>query len=261
MPEFDYGDLNIEVSNHVAVVEIARPPNNFFDTQLIQDLAACFKQCETSDEVRAIVLCAQGKHFCSGNDFRKRDPKLSSLKEGEPNPLYAAAADMFGVKIPVVGAIQGAAIGGGFGLSLGPDFRVVSNETRMSANFVKLGFYPGFGLTATLPRLIGEQNAAMLLMTGRRIDGVTAKNMGLADVLAEQDEIRDAAIELATELAQNAPLSVEAVKGTLRGDLSELVRKQTVEENAHQARLQKTEDFKEGIRAVGERRPGNFIRA
>ncbi len=235
-------------------------PTIFFDTQLIQDLASCFTACEDSGEVRAIVLCAEGKHFCSGNDFRKRDPKLTGLKVGEPNPLYQAAAEMFGVRIPVVGAIQGAAIGGGFGLALVPDFRVVSNETRMAANFVKLGFYPGFGLTATLPRLIGEQNASLLLMTGRRIDGATAKDMGLADVIVEKDGIRNAAIELASELAQNAPLSVEAVKATLRGNLAELVRNQTAEEAAHQARLQRTADFKEGITAVAERREGQFIR-
>src|SRR5207237_8476858 len=97
---------------------------------------------------------------------------------------------------PTVGAIQGAAIGGGCGLALFAEFRVLCLETRFSANFVSLGFHPGFGLMHTLPRLIETQRANLLFYTGRRLSGEEAMAWGLGEVLTSQDQIRAAAVEL-----------------------------------------------------------------
>ncbi len=171
-----------------------------------------------------------------------------------------AAVDLFACRKPVVGAIQGAAIGGGFGLALVPDFRVVTPSARFAANFVKLGFHPGFGLTHTLPRLVGTQRANLLFQTGRRIDGRTAYDWGLADVLADEASVREEALSLAAEIAENAPLAVESVRATMRAGLAEAVQRQTDHEFAEQERLKRTEDHKEGVRAVAERRPGDFQR-
>ena len=139
-----------------------------------------------------------------------------------------------------------------------PDFRVVCSEARSKANFVKLDFQPGFGLTHTLPRLIGQQHAHKLFLTGRRISGEEAYALGLADVITDKENLRAKATELAAEIAENAPLAVESVRSTMRKDLSLAVKKQTDHENAEQYRLQQTEDHKEGVKAVAERRPGNF---
>ncbi len=255
-----YDDLGITIDNKVAVVEIQRPPNNFFDTALINNLADAFTEMDQGDDVRAIVLCAQGKHFCAGNDFSSssRNEERADRKPGQGNPLYAAATRLFAAKTPVIGAIQGAAVGGGFGLAVMPDFRVVCPEARFTANFVKLGFHPGFALTHTLPRLIGQQQASMLFLTGRRIGGEEAYKIGLADVLTDKDSLRDEAIKLAREIAENAPLAVQSVRATMRAGLADAVKAQTDHENAEQFRLQQTEDHKEGVRAVAERRPGNF---
>ena len=250
-------DVGITIANYVAEVEIQRPPNNFFDTDLINELADAFESFDTNDDVRAIVLCAAGKHFCAGNDFSKPDTNRGSTPDGS-NPLYAAATRLFDAGTPIVGAIQGAAVGGGFGLALVPDFRVVCPEARFTANFVKLGFHPGFGLTHTLPRIIGQQQAALMFQTGRRVTGEQAFEMGLADVLTSADELRSTAHSLAAEIAENAPLAVASVRATLRDGLAAAVKVQTDHENAEQARLRQTDDFKEGVKAVGERRPGNF---
>ncbi|MEM8769304.1 MAG: enoyl-CoA hydratase/isomerase family protein [Pseudomonadota bacterium] len=250
-------DLGVTITDHVAEVEIQRPPNNFFDTELINDLADTFESFEAGDDVRAIVLCAAGKHFCAGNDFSKREGG-NAAADGS-NPLYAAATRLFASKTPIVGAIQGAAVGGGFGLALVPDFRVVCPEARFTANFVKLGFHPGFGLTHTLPRIIGQQQAALMFMTGRRITGEEAHAIGLAEVLTDQASLRAEAHKLAAEIAENAPLAVASVRATLRTGLAEAVKAQTDHENAEQAWLRKTEDHKEGVRAVAERRPGTFV--
>ncbi len=258
-------DIEIEQHGHVALVEICRPPDNHFDLALIEGLADVFEALDRDDSVRALVLAARGKHFCAGANFASRTraataPRAPDSDAPTPsgNPLYTAAVRLFGTRKPVIGAIQGAAVGGGFGLALVPDFRVVTADARFTANFVKLGFHPGFGLTHTLPRLIGQQRAALLFLTGRRIDGATAVDWGLAEQLVNPDSLRPAALALAHEIAENAPLAVLSVRATLRADLADAVRRQTDLEFREQYWLQQTDDHREGVRAVAERRPGNF---
>ena len=158
----------------------------------------------------------------------------------------------------MIAAVQGAAVGGGFGLAVMADFRVVSAETRLTANFVKLGFTPGFGLTHTLARIIGHQKANLLFFTGRRITGQTAFDWGLADILSSAEDLRSEAIQLAAEIAENAPLAVVSVREQVRGQLADAVKATTDIEGRAQFFLQQTNDHKEGIKAVSERRPGQF---
>jgi len=255
-----YGDVAVALTEHIATVEIRRGPNNFFDIELIRSLAEAFEVLDNEAECRAIVLAAEGKHFCAGANFHNGGAQSGldrSVERG--NPLYAEAVRLFACRKPTVGAIQGAAIGGGFGLALVPDFRVLCSETRFSANFVKLGFHPGFGLTYTLPRLVGWQRANLLLYSGRRINGEEAFAWGLGEVLTEPENVRAAAIELAKEIAENAPLAVQSTRATMRAGIAEAVKAATDQEFKEQHWLQKTEDHKEGIRAVAERRPGRFV--
>ena len=255
-----FDDIEIARDSHVAVVEIQRPPNNFFDVTLITDLATAFEELDEDDACRALVLCSQGKHFCAGNNFGA--PRAESERRERAagrNPLYAAAVRLFDAKKPVIAAVQGAAVGGGFGLATMADFRVVCPEARFTANFVKLGFHPGFGLTHTLPRIIGGQRANLMFLSGRRINGETAREWGLADVLTDRETLRERALELAAEIAENAPLALKSVRATMRQGLAKAVQAATDHENEEQARLSRTEDHKEGVRAVGERRVGNFV--
>ena len=255
-----FGDIAVETTGHVAVLEIQRPPNNFFDVDLINAMGDAFEAMDEDADVRALVLGADGKHFCAGANFGNRDEqsRRQARTAADGNPLYSAAVRLFACKKPVIAAVQGAAVGGGFGLAVMPDFRVVCPESRFTANFAKLGFHPGFGLTYTLPRLIGQQRANLMFMTGRRIDGETAYEWGLADVLTDRDSLRARAVELAEEIAENAPLAIMSVRATMRQGMAEAVKRQTDHEFEEQHRLQQTEDHKEGVRAVAERRPGNF---
>jgi enoyl-CoA hydratase/carnithine racemase len=256
-----YGDVAVALADQVATVEIQRPPNNFFDIDLIRSLADAFEALDNETECRAIVLAAAGKHFCAGANFHNQDDQTErqARRAENQNPLYAEAVRLFACRKPTVGAIQGAAIGGGFGLALVPDFRVLCSETRFSANFVKLGFHPGFGLTYTLPRLIGWQRANLIFYTGRRVSGEEAFAWGLGEVLTDQDNVRAAALELAKEIAENAPLAVQSTRTTMRAGLAAAVKSATDHEFKEQHWLQRTEDHKEGIRAVAERRPGRFV--
>lgn len=152
-------------------------------------------------------------------------------------------------------------MGAGLGLALVADFRIAAPEARFSANFVKLGFHAGFGISHTLPRLIGQQRAALMLQTARRIKADEALEWGLVDAVVPLEEVRQAAIALAQEIAENAPLAVQSSRATLRQGLAAAVRAQTNHEFAEQQRLMKTKDFAEGVRAVAERRPGAFTGA
>ncbi len=254
---------DVEVSNvggFVSLVEIQRGPNNFFDVDLICDLADIFAELDEDDDTRAIVLAAEGKHFCAGANFGSpRDAEERAARTAEDgNPLYREAVRLFRNRKYVVAAVQGAAVGGGFGLSMFADFRVGCPESRFTANFVKLGFTPGFGLTHVLPRVIGHQAAHEIFATGRRLTGEEAHAVGIVDRLVEKDQVREAAIQFAGEIAQNAPLALLSVRASMRGDLADAVQKATDHEGFEQFHLQRTEDYREGVKAVAERRPGNF---
>ena len=256
-----YGDVTVtRLDGHLAQCEIRRPPNNFFDHQLIMDLADCFEDIDADGDLRAIVLCSEGKHFCAGANFgsNERAAELEKRTANDRNPLYDEAVRLFRCRKPVIAAVQGAAVGGGFGLALMADFRVVCPATRMTANFVKLGFTPGFGLTHTLERIVGSQKANLLFLTGRRIQGETAYEWGLGDVFTDNDNVRKAAIELATEIAENAPLALLSLREQMRPGLADAVNDVTTIESREQKWLQATSDHKEGVKAVSEKRVGNF---
>jgi enoyl-CoA hydratase/carnithine racemase len=246
-------DVRVEVGDdHVAVVEFDRPPNNHFDVELIGALADAYAALDDDPACRAIVLCSTGRHFCAGADFAPGGQGTGGAT------LYAEAVRMFAAQTPVVAAVQGAAVGGGLGVALSADFRVASPESRFVANFARLGIHQGFGLSVTLPAVVGAQKALELLYTGRRLKGDEAHAIGLADRLASAETLRDEARALAADIAASAPLAVRSIRQTLRGDLAERVRAATEHEEVEQARLMATDDFREGVASVTERRPGAF---
>src|SRR5436853_4114673 len=217
----DYKDIGVELSGHVATIEIQRPPNNFFDLVLINSIADALDDLDKDDRCRAIVLAAQGKSFCAGANFGDGSSlDKSGQRPGEEaspvDHLYMQAVRLFRSKKPIVGAIHGAAVGGGLGRAMVPDFRVACPEAWFAADFTRLGFHPGFGLTGPLPAVIGRQNAAMMFYTSRRIGGEEAQRMGLADVLVPQEEVRAAAQKLAAGSAENAPVAIVATRLTMR---------------------------------------------
>ena len=258
MIDLKFGDVSLKLDGYVALIEIQRPPHNHFDARLIHDLADAFEEMDKDPDCRAIVLASEGKSFCAGADFHSTATGAGNEVASTTSRLYQNAVRLFECAKPIVAAIQGAAIGGGFGLALVADFRVVSSDARFGANFVKLGIHPGFGLTYTLPRIIGIQKASLLFYTGRRITGEEAVAWGLGDVLVEPDRLREEATRLASEIAENAPLAVQSTRATLRRGLADAVRAQTDHEHAEQSLLFQTEDHREGVRAVKERRPGRF---
>jgi 2-(1,2-epoxy-1,2-dihydrophenyl)acetyl-CoA isomerase len=236
--------------DHVAVVEFSRPPHNYFDAGLIAAIADAYESLDADPACRAIVLCSAGKHFCAGADFSGANPAGDGL--------YEQAARLFDARTPVVAAVQGSAIGGGLGVALSADFRVASPQSRFVANFARLGIHHGFGLTVTLPLVVGPQRALELLFIGARVDGERALELGLCDRLVPAEDVRAAAAEFAAEIAASAPLAVRSIRATMRGDLAQQVRIATAHELAEQAELFGTSDFREGIAAAAKRRTPRF---
>lgn len=261
-----YTDIGVDKTGHVGIIEIRRPPLNFFDISLINQIADALEEFDRDIEIRAAVLAAQGKAFCAGANFndparqaaeaREQSDPASSL--GQINHLYIQAVRIFRARKPIVAAVHGAAIGGGLGLAVAADFRVTCPEARFAANFTKLGFHPGFGLTATLPELVGRNNAELIFYTSRRVTGEEATRMGLANVCVPQDQVRAEAMKLAAEIAECSPLGLLSTRATMRAGLADRVLAATNHELAEQTRLRATEDFKEGVKATEQRRVANF---
>ena len=260
-----FKDIVVEKTGHAALIEIRRPPHNFFDIALIKEIASALEALDEDSNCRAVVWAAQGKSFCAGANFGdgstldkdgRRPDDLA--RSAAVQHLYIEGNRLFRTRKPIIAAVHGAAVGGGLGLAMVADFRVTCPEARFCANFTRLGFHPGFGLTVTLPAVIGPTKAALMFYTSRRVPGDEAYAMGLADVLVPQDQVREAAMKLAAEIAENAPLGLIATRATLRGDLADRVLKATEHELKEQTSLRKTDDFKEGVKATAERRVPNF---
>lgn len=254
--------------NFVATIRLCYPPNNFFDIPRLLALAEAFEAIDANHDARAIVLCSQGKHFCAGANFAASGGDFAGVTSSDGTPaagapvdlhIYDLAVRLFACKTPVVAAVQGAAVGGGLGVACMADFRVAGPGSRFAANFARLGIHQGFGLSVTLPAIVGQQAAMEMLYTGRRITGADAAQIGLVDRLVDDDtEIEAEAHAFAAEIAGSAPLAVRSIRQTMRGHLPEAIRTACDRERTEQELLAETSDWREGVIAMGERRAPNF---
>jgi 2-(1,2-epoxy-1,2-dihydrophenyl)acetyl-CoA isomerase len=260
MVEERFGDVTVAVdSSFVATVEMHRPPENFFDVDVLQSLANAYEALDDDPDCRAILLCSEGKHFCAGANLGggSAGPDDAAAAVG-PDQMDVEAARVFRAATPVVAAVQGAAIGAGFGLVCLADFRVGCPEARFAANFSRVGYHHILGLSVTLPSIVGRQHALNLLYTGRRVKGEEASAIGLCDRLVALEVVREEAHALAAEIASAAPLAVRSIRRTMRAGLTDRFRAASEHETAVQQQLETTWDLTEGIRGAIERRPPRF---
>lgn len=243
---------------HVAEIRFARPPLNFACPALLAQIADALDAIDADPLVRCSVLAADGKVFCAGADLAGDETLTGGDTMDTVNALYGQALRIFRRAKPMVAAIHGAAVGAGLGLALAADFRIAAPAARFSANFTALGFHPGFGLTHTLPRLIGTQRAGWMMLSSERIKPEAALAWGLVDRLADPDQVIEEAHHMAGEIAATGPLAVLAVRRTWLGGLAQDVAAAMAHEHAEQSALRGTADFAEGVAAVFERRPANF---
>jgi enoyl-CoA hydratase/carnithine racemase len=240
------GTVSLEQRGHVAIMRFAKPPNNHIDSDVAGQIADHWQALDNDPACRAIVLASDGRIFCAGADFGE-----GALATG---PFYEQVMRLYRTRKPVVAAVQGAAIGAGLGLAVACDFRVSCVEARFSANFTRLGIHPGFGLSVTLPRLIGMQKAALMFHTARRIGGTEALALGLVDSLVPQDDVLGAAIAMAEEIALSSPNAVQSIRATMREGLADRIEAANRHERAIQDVQMASDDFREGVAAMSERR-------
>jgi 2-(1,2-epoxy-1,2-dihydrophenyl)acetyl-CoA isomerase len=270
-------DFRVNVSaapahEHVAVVSFERPPRNYFTPELIGVLADVLEELGGDGRTRAVVLRGEGRHFCAGADLSEAAGLSQAADQESARPqgggddvdldvegLYQHAIRLFAQPLPVVAELHGAVIGGGLGLALAADFRVAVANARLAANFTRLGIHQGFGLSVTLPRLVGEQCALDLMLTGRTVRGDEAFSLGLVDEVATVDQLEETTLARAAGVAVNAPLAVRSVRRTLREGLIAQLGEAVRREAAEQQELFRTADFREGVAASTERRPARFV--
>jgi len=250
--------ITLHIHGHVAEVVFHNPPHNHVNVDLLCALADQLEALDANPEIRAVVLASEGKSFCAGADLATRDA-MGGVSADPVREFYDQALRLFACEKPIIAAIQGATIGAGLGLAIAADFRIAVPEARFAANFTKLGFHPGFGLTHTLPRLIGAHRAGLIFMTARRFKAEQMLDWGLIDQIAEGPALRGAALALAQEIAENAPLALLSTRQTLRAGLVEAVTAALVHEHAQQSILRQSADYAEGVSSVFERRPAKFL--
>src|ERR1700688_679770 len=240
--------VSVRADGGVAVVTLRRPPHNFLTEPVLRALADIVSGLR--GVARAAVVCSEGRSFCAGADFRSGDgpdPRDHRSYETRTAAFYEQAARVFDSPLPLVAAVQGAAIGAGFGLALACDLCVVGERGWCQANFVRLGIHPGFALSATLPRAVGPGRASDLLLTGRRVDAAEAHRIGIAQRVAPAGEEIAVALEIAEQIAAGAPLAVSSTRTTLRDGLHDAARAAMHHELAEQAALALTAAGVEGL--------------
>ena len=249
--------IDVTLDGHVALIVFGNPPHNHVNVDLLRGLGDHLEALDANPDIRAVVLASDGKAFCAGADLAS-DGGMGGVSADPVREFYDQALRIFAGHKPLIAAVQGAAIGAGLGLAVAADYRVAAPEARFSANFTKLGFHPGFGLTHTLPRLIGLQRASLMMMTARRFKAEEVLDWGLVDQMAEAGTLRAAALTLAHEIAENAPLALLSTRKTLRAGLLEAVTAALIHEHGQQSILRQTADYAEGVHSVFERRPARF---
>lgn len=224
-------DVEVEIGGAVGVVTLNRPPHNFMDAELISAVVSALRGLE--GRVGAAVLAASGRNFCAGADVSRRG---TSSHSHDGVHLYDHALDLYAQPIPLVAAVQGKAVGGGVGIALTADLRVGTAQTSFRVNFAEIGIHPGFGLSATLPDLVGRAAATDMFLTSRPVVGEEALRIGLLDRLVDGDPLA-AAVELAEKIASSPPGAAESIRTTTRADLISRLREVMAHERAEQVRL------------------------
>jgi enoyl-CoA hydratase/carnithine racemase len=244
----------------LALLTLDRPAaRNAIDRRMAAELARACELLRGDASLRAVVVTGAGaRAFCAGADLRERGSLTAEEKTAHTVAIEAAAEAIAGLPMPTVAAVRGYALAGGAELAIACDLRVAATDAIFGFPEVRVGIFPGAGGAIRLPSLVGLGAARDLLFTGRQIDAAEALRIGLVDRLEAPERVVEAAIALAREIADNAPLAVRAVKQALAASAGRPPAESRPEVNALRAALDATADYAEGLRAFADRRPPEF---
>ncbi len=243
----------------VGEIVLNRPDGrNSMTPELLMAFSAASAKARSDGDVRCLIVRGEGRCFSAGADLKANLQTGGGLPHERSYAMYAPFLSLNDIEVPIIGALNGHAVGGGFGLALTCDIRIGKKDAKYGANFARLGFGSGMAISYVLPRLVGVSRAAELLFTGRLIEGEEAAAIGLLSEAVEGDEVLPKARALADEIAKSAPLAVRAIKRALRHNLDWDPKTAARYEAALQADTLTTEDAKEGMAALLEKRPPEF---
>jgi len=253
-----------EIRDHVAEITLNRPDNrNSMTPDLLRGLGDSVDRVKSDPDIRCVIITGRGKSFCAGADFKSQGAQDSGgasyqAPHERSYSIYAPFLSVLDIEVPTIAAMQGHAIGGGLGLAIVCDLRVANRDARYGANFVRLGLHPGMATTYILPRLLGVPKATELLLTGRFFSGAEAAEYGLANYAVDGEQVIDRGRELAAEIASAAPVAVRWTKRSIYRGLDWDPRGAARYEAHEQSRTIETEDFREGVSALIEKRTPLF---
>lgn len=247
----------------IAVITLDRPDNrNSMTAELLDGFASAVARARAEHDLRCVVITGTGTCFSAGADLRAELQRDGAARPMQPHErsyaMYEPFLSVLDIEVPVIAAMNGHAVGGGFGLALVCDIRVACRDAKYGANFTRLGLHPGMAVSYLLPRLVGVSRAAELLFTGRLVSGEDAERMGLASAAVAAGEVLPRAMALAGEIAASAPAAVRMTKRSLYQGLGWQPRQAAFQEAFAQASTLATEDASEGIAALLERREPVF---
>ncbi len=250
------------VEEGVGIIELNRPDNrNSMTPEIFVGLRDALAQVKADNDLRCLVITGRGRCFSAGADLNSAiqvDGERFELPHERSYAMYQPFLSVLDVEIPVLGALNGHAVGGGLGLALVCDIRVANQDAKYGANFTRLGIHPGMAITHILPRLVGLPKAAELLFTGTLIKGVEAAETGLVNHAVPGDDVFPRTMEMARVIAANAPIAVRLTKRFLYQGQQEAIRNAAYAEAFAQASTLHTADAKEGISALLEKRKPAF---
>ena len=244
----------------IGILTLDRPDQrNSMTPELLDGFAAASARARADAGARCIVVTGAGAVFSAGADLRS-----TLQRDGDRTPsersfaMYEPFLSLLDLEVPAIAALNGHAIGGGFGAALFCDLRIGAVDARYGANFVRLGLAPGMAISYLLPRLIGAARASELLLTGRLVDGREAERLGILNRAVPAADVMPEAMALAREIAAAAPLAVRATKRAIRRGLELAVRDAARIEAGAQAETLTTDDAREGVAALLEKRAPRF---
>ncbi|MCA1830260.1 MAG: enoyl-CoA hydratase/isomerase family protein [Actinobacteria bacterium] len=251
----------LTVDGHVATLTLNVPERrNAMTEEMTEAFPQKIAEIAANEQVRAVVVTGEGSAFCAGGDLdflHTGERNVVALRE-KMTTFYPRFLTLLDLDVPTVAAINGPAIGAGLCLALMCDMRVASEDAPMGMTFVKIGIHPGMLATALLARAVTHTWAAELFYTGRLIKGEEAVRIGLVNRSVPKDDVVAEARSLAEEIAANGPIAVRYVKQGMKLLFREIAEKASAWEGYAQPVTMATEDVQEGLKAVRERRQGNF---
>jgi enoyl-CoA hydratase/carnithine racemase len=251
-----------DVADAIATITLNRPDNrNSMTPEVMAAFRDCVSRAAADRALRCVVLAGRGASFCAGADFKSASP--AAAHESLPHyerlyRTYEPFLDVFDLPMPTIAAMNGHAVGGGFGLALVCDLRVANRDAKYGANFAKLGFTSGMAISHLLPRIVGVPLAADLLFTGRLVSGAEAAAIGLVHEAVAAEEVLDAAMRRARAVAACAPEAVRLMKRALYRGAGWDPRTAARAEAFAQAETMRSADGREGVRALLEKREPVF---